>query len=336
LSTRIARASGNQVRRAQDQAALRPPEQLVAGRRHQGRSGSQRRRRVRFGRQPWVRREQAGADVGDQRYAERGEPGDRNRRGEALDPEVRRMDLEHERRVGTERGLVVGQVHAVGRAHLAQPGSDGLQQLRDAEAVTDLDQLAARDDHLAAHAQGRGHQGERRRAVVDHVYRAGVRHGRGQGGQRSSTAWSPTAGQEVELDVGVARRRHHRVDRGPGKRRPAEVGVDHHAGGVDDRPHRARRRWQPGDDVLDHAVRRQAALAHALECLGDGVLDDRTTQPDRGVLQAGVGEDDVRARRAAPGIGRSGCHDVLLTEAALGGGGRESNPPDRGARSQRF
>ena len=56
---------------AEQQPGLRAAEQLVAGCGHEGGAAGQRRRRVRLVGQQGVRGEQAGADVGDDRHAER-------------------------------------------------------------------------------------------------------------------------------------------------------------------------------------------------------------------------------------------------------------------------
>ena len=115
---------------------------------------------------------------------------DRHRGGEAGDGEVGGVHLEHERGRVVDRRGVVGEVHPVGRADLAQPGAHRLHQLGDAEAVADLDQLAAGDDHgVAPVVAARQHprdEGEGGGAVVDDVDPAGVGHGGGQRVQRAA------------------------------------------------------------------------------------------------------------------------------------------------------
>ena len=60
--------------------------------------------------------------------------------------EVRRMDAEDDRRPPVrERRLEVGGASPVRRADLDQPGARSPDDLRDADAAADLDQLAARD-----------------------------------------------------------------------------------------------------------------------------------------------------------------------------------------------
>ena len=97
---------------AEQQPGLRAAEQLVAGRGHERGAAGQRRRRVRLVGQQGVRGEQAGADVGDDRHAERQSARpqlvDVDGVGEAGDHEVRGVDLEHERGVRADGVGVVG------------------------------------------------------------------------------------------------------------------------------------------------------------------------------------------------------------------------------------
>ena len=167
--------------------------------------------------------EQPGADVDHERdpsprVLEAGELAGRHRGGEAGDGEVGGVHLEHERGRVVDRRGVVGEVHPVGRADLAQPGAHGLHQLGDAEAVADLDQLAAGDDHgVAPVVAARQHprdEGEGGRAVVDDVDPAGVGHGGGQGVQRAA---APSA--RAARSRGPARRRWPRPPCGRPRRR---------------------------------------------------------------------------------------------------------------------
>src|SRR5690606_40576199 len=76
--------------------------------------------------------------------------------------------------------------HVTGVQTCALPISraGGDQQVRQAEAVADLDQLAAADDDLLSCGEGGGGQDERRGVVVDHVDGSGGGHGGGQRGER--------------------------------------------------------------------------------------------------------------------------------------------------------
>ena len=63
--------------------------------------------------------------------------------------------------------LVVGGARAVRRAHLAQDRARLRHHVGHAEPAADLHQFAARDDHLAAGPERRQHQHRRGRVVVD-------------------------------------------------------------------------------------------------------------------------------------------------------------------------
>ena len=62
---------------------------------------------------------------------------------------------------------IVVDACAVGGAHFAQDGAGARHDVRDAEAVADFDQLAARDHHLAARGQFVQREPDRRGVVVD-------------------------------------------------------------------------------------------------------------------------------------------------------------------------
>ena len=145
---------------------------------------------------------------------EPGQIGDPHRRREPGDVVVRRVDLEHEAGVGSDRVGVVAQVGPVGRADLADPRPGRLHELGQPESVADLDQLAPTDHDLLAGRQCHGGEQQRGGVVVDdvHAARGGNRHG--QRGQRTATAAGAATGREVELDVCRPTGRHHRVDRG--------------------------------------------------------------------------------------------------------------------------
>jgi hypothetical protein len=91
------------------------------------------------------RNERAGAEVVDERKlvprrdgSDLPQPGEL---GEADDTEVRLVDTQYQRRLGADRLLVVGSPRAVGRTHLHDPRARAGEDVRDAEAVADLDQL---------------------------------------------------------------------------------------------------------------------------------------------------------------------------------------------------
>ena len=62
---------------------------------------------------------------------------------ESDNAEIRLVDAENEGRFGADRVLVVGCPRPVGRPDLDEPGAGAREDVRDPEAVADLDQLAA-------------------------------------------------------------------------------------------------------------------------------------------------------------------------------------------------
>ena len=143
------------------------------------------------------------------------------------------MHAQDERRPVGDRGRVVGHARPVGRAHLAQPRARLRHDVRHAESAADLDQLSARDDHLAAGCEGGEHEQGRRGVVVgDH---RGL--GAGEPAEQALGVHVPCAappGLQVVLEVRVAGGQlgHASGGRG-GQRGAAEVGMDDDAGGVD-------------------------------------------------------------------------------------------------------
>ena len=114
-------------------------------------------------------RERAGAEVVDERQAvaarDRGELLEPRPLREADDAEVRLVHAQQQRRLRADRALVVGGARAVRRPDLDEPRAGAREHVGDAEAVADLDQLAARDDHLAALGE-RGEREQHRGGVV--------------------------------------------------------------------------------------------------------------------------------------------------------------------------
>ena len=193
---------------------------------------------------------------------------------EPLDPEVGAVDREEDAAPGGERPQEVGEIGPVRGPHLDQVGSGPAQHVRDPEPPPDLDQLAPGDQDLGAPRragvgdgqggplaprrkplrQGRERQQDRRGAVVHHHRR--LRAGEpAEGGGRVAVAIAPLPGGEVELEVPVPGRLLHGRDGPPGEGGPAEVGVDHDAGGVHDRPEGAPgARGQPGEEPGLHLL----------------------------------------------------------------------------------
>ena len=77
------------------------------------------------------------------------------------------MHAQQERGLGPDRLLVVRRARAVRRPDLDEPRARAREHVGDAEAVADLDQLAARDDHLASLRERREREQHRGGVVVD-------------------------------------------------------------------------------------------------------------------------------------------------------------------------
>ncbi len=141
----------DEVAAPDDDARLRAAEELVAREADEVGAGAQ---RAADGRLPRDVAERARAEVVDEREAVRACDGDDlfegRQLGEADDAEVRLVHAEQERGVGADRPLVVGGARAVRRPDLDEPRTGPREDVGDAEAVADLEQLAARDDDLAS------------------------------------------------------------------------------------------------------------------------------------------------------------------------------------------
>jgi hypothetical protein len=127
-------------------------------------------------------------------------------------------------------------VRPVGRAHFHQPRAALPQHIGNAEPAADLDELPARDDHLAAACQRRERQQDRARVVVDH--QRGLRAGQlTQQRFRMDVARAAAARLQVVFEVAVARGDavHRGGARRLAQRRAAQVGVDDDARRVDHR-----------------------------------------------------------------------------------------------------
>ncbi len=179
------------------------------------------------------------------------------------------MDAQKRGGLGPDRAVVVRRARPVRRPDLDHARARAREDVGDAEAVADLDQLAAGDDDLAS--LGEGGQGEEHRGgVVVHDER---RLGAGEPPERLRHVVLPRparAGVEVELEVRVAAADlDGALQRGPGERRPAEVRVDDHARRVEDSPER--RDAEPvelgasGGDGIARIAARLDRLPHPLE-----------------------------------------------------------------------
>ena len=91
-------------------------------------------------------------------------------RGSSVKPTTRKFDWctrSSSAVVGADRALVVLRARAVRRPDLDEPRTRAREHVGDAEAVADLDQLAARDDHLASLCERREREQHRGGVVVD-------------------------------------------------------------------------------------------------------------------------------------------------------------------------
>ena len=156
--------------------------------------------------------------------------------GEALDAEVRRVHAQEHRRRRRHRSHVIGDPRPVRRADLAQQRARLAHHVGNAEAAADFDQLASRDDDLAARRQAGEDQHDRGGVVVDDQrgFGAGDRRDQrfGVHGPRSARTLL-----EVVFEIAVAaRERGDPLDGRVAERRASQVGVDDDAGRVDDGP----------------------------------------------------------------------------------------------------
>ena len=143
--------------------------------------------------------------------------------GEPFDAEIRRMDAQDQRGAFADRRRIVCAARLVRRAHLAQDRARLRHDVRDAEAAADLDQLAARHDHLASRRQRRQHEHRRRRVVVDDDRGFGA----GQPAQQRlgvDVAPAARAARRGRIRATSSRARPRRRARWP--RRPAARGRD--------------------------------------------------------------------------------------------------------------
>ncbi len=144
------------------------------------------------------------------------------------------MDLHDRRGIGANGGGIVLEMRAVGGADLDQPAAGASHDVGNAEGAANLDQLAARDDDLAASRQRVQRQEHGRGIVVDRGRRLGAGEPR-QPRHNVLVALAAGAAREIVFERG---RRAHRLDGGLdgflGEQRAAEVGVQHRAGQVED------------------------------------------------------------------------------------------------------
>ena len=246
--------------------------------------------------------------------------GQRRLLGEADDAEVRGVHAQQRHGALADRLGVVAQVGAVRRADLDERRAGLAHHVGDAEAAADLDQLAARDHHLAAGAERGEREQQRRGVVVDRDPGLRARDARQQIGEVAE-ARSALPGVEVELDVRVALGGGgHRGDRRPRERRASEVRVDDHAARVDDA---AQARLQAGGAIGDR--------------LGGGLLRAarRSARSPRGSRRAprGPRARSPRGRGARPAGPRAGASAAARSRAVRGRGSSSPASSRTSARS---
>ena len=158
--------------------------------------------------------------------------GDRRKLGEPDEPEVRLVHAKEDCRLGADRLLVVGGARSVRRSHLDEASAGPGEHVRDPEAVTDLDQLAARDEDVAPLGESGQREQHRSRVVVHDERRLGP--GEPTEDRRDVVLPRATrAGAEVVLEVRVAAADlAHAVESRFRERGPAEIRVHDDAGGV--------------------------------------------------------------------------------------------------------
>ena len=142
------------------------------------------------------------------------------------------MNAQEQRGGGGARAVVVGRSCAVRRADLDEPRAGARQYVGDAEAVADLDQLAARDEHLALFGERREREQHRGGVVVDDDRGLCTREA-AQDRRDVILARPARPFGEVVLEIRVAATDLDRaLDGRGGKRCAAEVRVNDDAGRV--------------------------------------------------------------------------------------------------------
>ena len=147
--------------------------------------------------------------------------------------EIGLMDLEQPGRLLADGSLVIPEMGFVGRPDLPEnrPGSG--HHLGDAERAADLDQLAPADDHFLALGQSVQGDQDGGGVVVDHQSRLGPGQLLEQPDHMAVAGAPLTRGQIVfQVAVGPGQLGDGLEGRF-GQERPAQVGVNHHPGGVD-------------------------------------------------------------------------------------------------------
>ena len=237
---RVAAQRRDEIGAADDDPGLGAAEQLVAREAHEVRAEPEPRRRVGLFGQAHASQvhERGAAEVLEQRQPVLAS--DRRQRGqlhvgrEAADLEVAAVHLEQQRRVRSDRAPVVLGMRPIRRPDFDEPGAGRFDHVRQPERAADLDQLAPRDEDLAAAGQRLDRQHQRAGVVVDREGRFGAGEQRELAGDGIQPVAAAT-GREVQLQIPVVRRRA-RGRRGGRRRqqRATEIGMERDAGRIDD------------------------------------------------------------------------------------------------------
>ena len=210
---------------------------------------------------------------------------------------------------------VVVQVTAVGGAHFAQAGTAFFHHFRDAEAAADLHQFPARDDDLAALAEGIQHQQDGGGVIVDH--HGGL--GAGQALEQlvdDDVAAAASAAVQVELQVAVAGDDPaHGLLGTPGQHGTSHVGMDDHAGAVDDIT-QARRRLAADEGQQLGQTGLQGQFGGILYATGADVVAAAVPEIRDGLAQQGAGQVVQGLVRRQQGI-QTGVHGRQGTEKVV-------------------
>ncbi len=222
---------------ADDDAGLRPTEQLVAGEADDiGPSRQDLGDRVLVGKTPTTQVVQASRTlIDDERQVvvvgQIGEGLECRRGGKPDDSEIGLMRHQQGGCLVTDRPLVIRAVRPVRTAHLDEVASSSSHHRGQSEGTTDLDELGSRDDDLATRSERREDEQQRGGIVVDHHCGLGAAD-LGDAPSQGRQTLTSTATLDVVLEREVAREllglnRWHR--------RSPEVGMEEDPGGVDDR-----------------------------------------------------------------------------------------------------
>ena len=245
---RSARPSGWRARRPPrrpDRRSPRPGARRAACRRRksprgaggQCLAGRRLPRQPAGGRRPatgWPRR--AGpTDVGHDRRPQGRQPGHVDRLGEADDPVVRLVDLQHQGDVVVHPRPRPGSRPAgCGWWCRPRPGGRPTGPSPRGRGTRRRSRRAPPGTRRHARSRARAASTSSRAAAPLFTTRAASAPRPGPAGRRRGRGGSPPARRQVELQVGVAAGAGGQ--RTGAERRPAQVGVEQHAGGVDHRP----------------------------------------------------------------------------------------------------